>query len=601
MMDQMRRNMPLILWILVIAFVLTIIFSWGMGGFKEEQKQGIVGMIDGQEIKYDFFEDVVNQQISMYTQRAGIEPQDQTIRDLRNQAWETLIREIVLHNEAQKLGITVSDGEIIDQVTNNPPEFIQMNEYFQTEGQFDLSKYHAFLQNPANRDQVIYLEENYRRTMLERKLLTRVTGSVKVTNNELRRRFEERNVTGTAKYLFFQADSMLVDSAVITHDEIQKYYYDHVNEYFVPEKRRIVYVKFDNETTEEDSVNYQDLAEEIKNRLDGGEDFGYLAMIFSDHHTAPDSGNLGWMPKMRLEQEADSLVWKTPVGEFFGPLYTRYGAHFYKVLDREFRDGELQSDLQILQIKFLPSADTKDMIANKAAAYVDEIKENDFTRTAEAYGVVPDTSGYFMRDGSFVPGLGKVVSQAEWAFENPAGSTSEVYPLRNGWLVFKITGMAEERFSELEEVRDDIFEKIYIEKQAEAAWQACSEFTGSLADRKSWADEAELRGYEVQTTEHEFRYGDFIKNVGRDAAFSASLFRSQPGELYGPIKGENGSFLIELLEVTPFDSVEFERGKAEHLPTLLQNKQELAFKKWYEQLKEEADIEDYRYMYYRKM
>ena len=601
MMEQMRRNMPLILWILVIAFVLTIIFSWGMGGFKEEQQQGIVGIIDGQEIKYDFFEDVVGQQISMYTQRAGIEPQDQTIRDLRNQAWESLIREIILHNEAQKLSITVSDGEIIDQVRNNPPEFIQTNEYFQTEGRFDISKYQGFLSNPSNRDQVIYLEETYRRTMLERKLLTRVTSSVKVTNAELRRRFEERNVTGTANYLYFQSDSMIVDSAAITHEEIEKYYYDHISDYFVPEKRRMVYVQFDNEVTAEDSANIMDLAEEIKTRLAEGEDFGYLALIFSDHHTAPDSGKLGWMPKKRIELEADSIVWKTPAGDFFGPLYTRFGAHFYQVLDRKVIDGELQSDLQIIQLKFIPSADTKDMVSNKAVSFADEIKENDFVRAAKAYNLEPDTSGYFIREGSFVPGLGKVVSEVEWAFENPVGSTSTVYPLRNGWLVFKVTDKADEHFSELEEVHDDMFEKLYMKKQADAAFEACSEFAGSLADRKNWIDEAELRGYEVQRTEREFRFGDFIRNVGRDAAFSSVLFRGKPGELYGPVKGEGGSFLIELLEVTPIDSVEFERGKGEHLPTLLQNKQELAFRKWYEQLKEKADIQDYRYMYYRKM
>ena len=56
LMTQMRRSMPLILWILVFAFIGTIIFSWGMGGFEERVKPGIVGIINGKEISQEFYD-----------------------------------------------------------------------------------------------------------------------------------------------------------------------------------------------------------------------------------------------------------------------------------------------------------------------------------------------------------------------------------------------------------------------------------------------------------------------------------------------------------------------------------------------------------------
>jgi hypothetical protein len=34
MMRQMRENMPLIMWIIVISFLVTIVVSWGAGGFR---------------------------------------------------------------------------------------------------------------------------------------------------------------------------------------------------------------------------------------------------------------------------------------------------------------------------------------------------------------------------------------------------------------------------------------------------------------------------------------------------------------------------------------------------------------------------------------
>jgi len=601
MMEQLRRNMPLILWILLIAFLLTIIFSWGMGGFKEKEDPNIVGIIAGEEIGVDKFEEIVNRQIEQYTQQNGVEPQEQTVSQIRSQAWDNLVREILLEKEAKRVGITVSDQEIVDQITNNPPEFIQNHPSFQTDGVFDINKYQEFLQNPQNREQVVYLEETYRRSLMQQKLLNMVTNSVVASDAELLQRFQEKNTLGTARYVVFQPDSMRVDSTAVTEADIKAYYDRHLSEYGLPEQRRILYVQFDNVTTGEDSENVNDLAADIKQRLDKGEDFGYLALIYSDHHTAPDSGKLGWIPKMQLEPEADSAVWRTPVGKYFGPLQTRYGLHFYKALGREKQEGELKSDLQIIQLKFVPSADTKDAVANKASSFTEEIKENDFSLTAKNYNLKVDTSGWFQKEGAFVPGLGKVISEVEWAFNNPAGTSSEAYPLRNGWLVFKILDKQAAHNAPLEDKKAEIFAKLFSDKKAEAAFKACGDFYNSITDKSQWTKDAQSHGLAVDSTEREFRFGDYVKNIGRDASFTAALFRSTVGQLYGPVKGTSCSFIMELTSVIPMDSAAFQTGKEQHISELVQKKQELAYTSWYEQLKTKAEIVDNRFKFYRKM
>lgn len=593
--------MPLILWILLIAFILTIIFSWGMGGFKDTEKAGVVGTVGGQEITYDAFENAVQQQISSYTQRTGSEPQEQTIRDLRNQAWDQIVREILFNKEAERLGIKVTDAEIVDLVNNNPPEFIQNLEYFQTEGQFDIGKYQSFLHDPRNRDQVIYLEDSYRKSMLERKLLSRVSAAIKVTVTELKLKFEEKNTMGKAKFLFFAADSMKLDSSAVTDKMIDEYYYSHMQDYLVPEKRRMLYVQFMDETSAEDSAQVLSLGDEIRTRLDQGEDFSFLAVMYSDHHTAADSGKLGWVPHNQVEAAADSALWVTPVGKYFGPLVTRFGVNFYKALARKMMDGQMKTETQIIQLKFMPSADTKDIIANKAAAFAEDIKENDFVTTAESYKIKVDTSGYFQREGAFVPGLGRVFSEVEWAFSNPAGANSEVYPLRNGWMVFKILDIAEEHYTPLAEVKESIYAKVMKEKKQEAAYETCQKFYDGILNKKEWMLEAGKQGLTVLETEHEFRFGDFVKNVGRDFTFTSALFRAKPGELYGPVKGLEGSFILELTEVMPMDSVEFDKGKFEHLPELMQGKQEVVYERWLNDLKDKYKVEDFRFKYYRKM
>ncbi|NQS97266.1 MAG: SurA N-terminal domain-containing protein [candidate division Zixibacteria bacterium] len=601
MMQQMRRNMPLILWILVFAFIATIIFSWGMGGFQEKQKAGIIGVINGQEIKYDYYEQMVQRQVSIYTEQTGSEPVDQTMVDIQNKVWDDIVRNILMTKEAERLGLAVTNAEVADQVLNSPPDFIYQNEYFQTNGQFDIRKYHAFLQNPANTDQVLFLEENYRQTLLERKLLLQVMGSVEVTDWELRRRFEERNTMGKAKFLFFPADSMKADSALVTDDLMQQHYYEHLDDYLVTEKRRIVLVEIENETSHEDSVVVNEMAEEIEASLKDGEDFGFLAAIYSDHHTAPDSGNLDWMPIKQLEAMSDSAVQATEPGNFTGPIINRYGLHFYLVEDRKMIDGELKSKIKIIQLKYMPSADTKDIIRNKAMNFAEEIKLGDFNLIAKAYGVAPDTSGFFDRESGFIPGLGKMKSASEFAFENPLNTTSEVYPIRIGWLVFKLIDIEPQHYKPVDEIKDELFDDICRKMQLEAAKAECEGFYDKLVDKERWVESAESAGLEIKVTENPFRFKDYIKDVGRDYTFTAVLFRAEVGELVGPLMGKQGCYLIELTERTPFDSTEFYSNIDEHLPKLVQKKRELVFTEWYEWLKKRAKIEDYRYLYFKIM
>ena len=51
MMQTLRNYMKHILWVVALAFIVMLIFSWGMGGFKNrgsEAEQGIIGIVNGQ-------------------------------------------------------------------------------------------------------------------------------------------------------------------------------------------------------------------------------------------------------------------------------------------------------------------------------------------------------------------------------------------------------------------------------------------------------------------------------------------------------------------------------------------------------------------------
>ena len=126
MLAKMRENMPLIMWILVGAFLATIVFSWGMGGFKNKsQLDGVVGRVGGKEILYDKYNRIVQDRVAQERQKnPDTEMADAQIRQIRKQAWDDLVREQVLAVYRDKYGIVTSDEEVAFSVRNNPPSWI---------------------------------------------------------------------------------------------------------------------------------------------------------------------------------------------------------------------------------------------------------------------------------------------------------------------------------------------------------------------------------------------------------------------------------------------------------------------------------------------
>ena len=87
MMQTMRKNMKLVLWILVFAFIATIVFSWGMGGFKGRgPKQGIAAVINGKQITVDRLEQLFQQRLQYEQTRQETDLTEDQIKQMRRRS-----------------------------------------------------------------------------------------------------------------------------------------------------------------------------------------------------------------------------------------------------------------------------------------------------------------------------------------------------------------------------------------------------------------------------------------------------------------------------------------------------------------------------------
>lgn len=81
-------------------------------------------------------------------------------------------------------------------------------------------------------------------------------------------------------------------------------------------------------------VSSEALCEELKTKIDGGEDF---AAIAKEHSTCPSGkrgGDLGSFGPGQMVQEFDAVVFSAALNEVQGPVKTQFGYHLLEVTAR---------------------------------------------------------------------------------------------------------------------------------------------------------------------------------------------------------------------------------------------------------------------------
>ena len=75
-------------------------------------------------------------------------------------------------------------------------------------------------------------------------------------------------------------------------------------------------------------------AQEIKKAIDDGGSFEYYAKTYSLCPSGQRGGDLGYFGKGQMVPEFERAAFATPVGEVSKPVFTQFGWHLIKVLDK---------------------------------------------------------------------------------------------------------------------------------------------------------------------------------------------------------------------------------------------------------------------------
>jgi len=130
----------------------------------------------------------------------------------------------------------------------------------------------------------------------------------------------------------------------ITDDAIKEYYVKNMAKPEIKEGIRIqqIFLAVPPESSEEKIQELQNLAQNILESLQKGNDFGTLAQQYSQDPSAPAGGDLGFFQKGELLPALEEAAYRLKDGEV-GPLIkSQLGFHIIKVLEK--REGDVKLD-----------------------------------------------------------------------------------------------------------------------------------------------------------------------------------------------------------------------------------------------------------------
>ncbi|MDP6037807.1 MAG: peptidylprolyl isomerase [Candidatus Latescibacteria bacterium] len=604
MLAQMRSATFIKAMMIIVsaAFVGLMVFEWG-ADFSSRGVASVgdnIGSINGQDISVKQFEAEIRNALQQAKTQGN---QDPDVSQVISQTWERIVSQTLVGQQIDRYGIHVSDAEVNHINRTQPTEVIQTQEFFQTDGKFDISKYHQFLDNPGTysdprmKQFVLFAEDSARRQLLSRKLETLVSGSVKVTDAEVRQSYIERNEKVSVSYVGFDANTMPDSLTLVSDAEIQTYYDGHRDEFKQDAAINAAFISFAKKATARDESEAEQEIQRILEEVKSGEDFAELAQAYSDGPSGPRGGDLGFFGKGRMVKPFEDAAFALEPGQTSAPIKTQFGWHIIKVEEKKGASDSLQVHARHILIEVSPGRDTLDSLRVVAEEFRDKAEDMGFDPAANESGFKSQDSG-FITAGSFFPLLGNNTSGLVNKFlHSSPGNISNVYETDQAILVFCLRETRETGSRPVDEVKNQIVASLKQKKKVRVAADRLTEVLGQIKTGKTLEDAAKFFNLDVQKPDAFVRTG-FVANVGSRNAFIGTAFRLPAGQISDIVTTDRGAYILRVEEKQPVDEKAIEAEKATLSRQVLSQKRQEVIAAWFTDLRENADIVDNRHVFY---
>lgn len=617
-MRNQKKILSFFLWLVIVAFIGTIFLVWGMGGRTSSTNYAI--KVNDYKISYREYQNAYENMSNTLRQLFGDQVNEiPEFENLSKAVVDDLVNKYLLIEEAKKLGVFVSDTEVLNQIADTKS--------FQVNGKFDQQRYIQVLSlNGINPEAY---EESLREGMLVNKMESLIKNSVNVLDQEIEKEYIFRNSSAVIRYLNLEPEKFRSQVA-FAEEEIKAFYEENKENYRVPEKIKVKYVVFDEKNyksevkvTDQEAENYfqknkanfhqdeqvearhilvrvkdfndkkendaalkkiSDALKEIEKR----EPFEEVAKKYSEDVTAGNGGYLGYFKKGEMVKEFEDAVFSLKPGDVSKVVKTPFGYHIIKV-EKKLEEKDLSfEEAKPLIIKNIKSEKEKASFNT----YVFDIYRNILSESnITAYlkknpnSIPVYETPYFSFDENVEP-FGNDNKVKSNIFKLDTAEISSVVDLNGKKYIFEIVDRKESYIAALDEIKDTV-KNDYIENKALELSKKVLE--GELNIAKS-VEEVAKKLKITYTTTPPFKRLEPIPSLGSDSDLVNEIFKTKNGIIKKVYVLNGKPHLIEVLSVEKPDMAGLSDEKENIKGFLLTLKQDEALKSYIESLKNRAKI-----------
>jgi len=607
LMTSMREKMHVVLWALLAMFILSMTIGGLVGGANvldilagNVDPRTTIAQINGEDISPDYFNQLVSQQLEQ-ARSNGQKLNDFQIRRARDTAWDNMLQDVLVSQEVKRLNISASNEEVMYHLENNPPPFLQQNPSFQTDGIFDWDKYRTALASPQG-DEWLPIESFMKNTYVPNfKLQKLLDESIIITERNIKNEFIKRNVNYTISGIHITSGKVPVEESEPSDSEIREEYNKSKSDFKHDELRSVSYVSWKKEPAKNDSVSVQKLATAIYERAKEGEEFATLANEYSvdPGNQGTKGGDLGWFGKGQMVKEFEKAAFTAKKGEIIEPVKSNFGYHIIYVRDKKVENGEEKVLASHILLKIEISSTTLSNLKRDATLFSYDAQDNGFSSAVSEHNLDIVNHKKMNDEGFSIKGLGGLRAAVRFAFNNKVGDVSDILENDQYFSVFTLDTIISPGFKSYEEVQAQIKSTLKKTKVMAATLDEANKLLLSISGNDMKLDDAIDDDSELDAVKNESKQlVQGFTSIGRSNYVTGALLAAKPGEILGPLETARGHAIIELKEISVFDSTEYEVQKESIRKTIFNQKQNQFFQAWLDDLKENAEIVDNRKFYF---
>lgn len=554
MMARMRSLAPWFMLTVGGLFVLFMVLSDSkVTDLISQQKQN-VGSIDGEDITYQEYSTTVDN-LKKQQEQGGQTIDESQMDFFRDQVWDALVAQKMMDKKIKEFGILVTDEEVRDALLGpNPPQWITQN-FKDSTGNFNRQAYEGALKDPRNKEIVITAEEQIKNQLVQQKLQSFVSAAVTVSNAETKDQYIKQAIKMKANYVMINANTIPDADVKVTDADVIKYYDEHPEEFKQAAARKLKYVLFRKQPSQNDSISIQKNLEAIVTKLKGDTtSFKSYVEIYSEHPYSKDTVAVSTIP----QQIRDAIV-KGNKGDIFGPTATFEGYVVYKLIDKVKSKNE---QVRASHILVRASGDDKTDLKKINDIYNQLMKGDDFATVAKEKS----------EDGSKTQGgdlgwfgRGQMVKEFNDAsFNGKIGVIQKPIKTQFGYHIIKVFDRSNQ---------DMVVEKIVNKIQPSATttdklYQDATDFS-YIAQKDGFEKIAKEMKYAIVETPPFDEEAQSIPGLGVNKALVKFAFENSVGEVSDVYKVQAGHVVAMVSDVTKPGLKNFEELKAQIKNTVL--------------------------------